>query len=266
MIHGGKKNLLGVLVDSIDYDAAIEQILSAARERRSFAVAALPVHGIMTGFLDQEHRYRLNHFDLVCPDGQPVRWALNLLYEGRLRDRVYGPNLMLAVCERAASEGLGVYLYGPEQTLDGLEAKLRERFPEIEIAGRRAAKFRELTPVEHAEVVDDIRGSGASILFVALGCPRQEIFTYEMRKALSMPILAVGAAFPFHAGQLKQAPSIMQDYGLEWLFRLASEPRRLWRRYVLLNPAYVALLTLQGLGVKRFASEGRAPARDQRIG
>jgi exopolysaccharide biosynthesis WecB/TagA/CpsF family protein len=233
-------------VDAVDYDAALEHICSAARARRPLAVSALAVHGLMTGVLDRVHRHRLNEFDLLCPDGQPLRWALNGLHRAGLRERVYGPTLMLRACERAADEDLPVYLYGgTDSLLAALTARLRLRFPRLSIAGARASRFRRLTPAERDETVTAIRGSGASMTFVGLGCPRQEVWAFEFRQALSMPLLAVGAAFNFHAGELPQAPRFLQNRGLEWVFRLAQEPRRLWKRYLLLNPLFVSLLFLQ---------------------
>jgi N-acetylglucosaminyldiphosphoundecaprenol N-acetyl-beta-D-mannosaminyltransferase len=246
MIDRGKHNVLGVRIDAVDYKAAVHKIVDAARMQRPMAVSALAVHGLMTGVLDREHRYRLNNFELIVPDGHPVRWALNWLHGTKLPDRVYGPNLMLEVCETAAMAGLPIFLFGgSEELLDELQAKLTERFPGLRIAGTRASKFRTLTEPEREELVDEICASGAKIAFVGLGCPRQEVFSHEMKQRVSMPLLAVGAAFNFHAGQLAQAPRWMQDRGLEWLFRLVKEPRRLWRRYLYLNPLYLGLLFLQ---------------------
>lgn len=260
MIDHGKHNVLGVRVDAVDYEAAVERVISAACERRPLSVSALAVHGVMTGVLDGEHRHRLNRFDLIVPDGQPVRWALNLLHRARLPDRVYGPNLMLRVCERAAAERLPVFLYGStEDVLTALRENLCQRFPRLRVAGSRPSLFRRMTPAERDEVAAEIRASGAAVTFVALGCPRQEVFAYEMRERLGMPVLAVGAAFPFHAGKLSQAPRFMQRRGMEWLYRLASEPRRLWRRYLLLNPLYLTLLFCQLVRV-RTADPDRTPA------
>lgn len=263
-----KKNVLGIGVDAVNYREAVERIITAAQNKTPFSLTALAVHGVMTGVLDRAHRYRLNHFDLIVPDGQPVRWALNLLHQADLSDRVYGPNLMLNVCEQAAAEGLPIYLYGSqEKVLRQLADNLRQRFPRLVIAGMQPSRFRQLTTEEKQLVVATIKASGAAITFVGLGCPRQEVWAYEYRDALSMPLLAVGAAFDFHAGTLPQAPASMQKYGLEWLFRLLQEPRRLWRRYVLLNPAYVSLLLLQLTKLKKFSlTEGLPPAQELRHG
>ena len=264
MIDRGKHNLLGVKVDAVDYTAAVAKIIAAARDSQPLAVSALAVHGVMTGVFDAAHRYRLNHFDLICPDGQPVRWGLNLLHRTDLADRVYGPSLMLEVCRAAASEGLPIFLLGGySEMLTALSARLTDQISGLKIAGVRASKFRVLSQDEWTELVDAIRTSGARILFVGLGCPRQEVFAFEARHAVSMPTIGVGAAFTFHAGALPQAPPIMQRWGLEWLFRLAQEPRRLWRRYLLLNPAYVALLALQKLRLHHIESHELEPPETQ---
>ncbi len=264
MIDLGKKNILGIGVTATDYEGAVRSIVDAAIAGRRCTVTALAVHGVMTGVFDAEHRYRLNHLDVVCPDGQPVRWALNLLYRVKLPERVYGPNLMLETCRAAAKNGLPIFLFGGDQAmLEGLSAKLRERFPDLKIAGVQSSKFRRVSEDEGANLVRTIIDSGAKIAFVGIGCPRQEVWAYEFGDQLSMPVLAVGAAFAFHSGQLSQAPAWMQRAGLEWLFRFACEPVRLWRRYVLLNPAYVSLLALQFLRLRRFDTSADTAPRQR---
>ncbi len=246
MIDRGKRSVLGVLVDVVDYEAATEQVIAAAQQRRPFALTALAVHGVMTGVQERAQGARLNSFDLVTPDGQPVRWALNLLHGAHLRDRVYGPTLTLRVLERCATEGLPIYLYGStDATLSRLVTALEGALPALKVAGAEASKFRPSLPGEDYEIASRIRTSGARVVLVGLGCPRQEVFAYAMRPLLDMPLLAVGAAFDYHAGLLRKPPEWMQRRGLEWLWRLSLEPRRLWRRYVVLNPAYLARLGAQ---------------------
>ena len=268
MIDRGKHNLLGVQVNAIDYEAAVDRIIQAAHARQSLGVSALAVHGVMTGVLDAEHGYRLNKLDLVVPDGQPVRWALNLLYGTKLNDRVYGPNLTLYVCERAAAEGLPIYLYGStEPVLRAFTANLKQKYPSLQIAGSQPSRFSKLSVQEKSEVVKSITESKAAITLVGLGCPRQEVWVYEHLGLLSMPKLAVGAAFDFHAGTLSQAPALMQRYGLEWLYRLTREPGRLWKRYLFLNPHYLALLALQLSKLRRFpVLDAQVPADEIRFG
>jgi exopolysaccharide biosynthesis WecB/TagA/CpsF family protein len=268
VIDLGRHSVLGVGIDAVDYESAVARILTAAHEGKRCTTSALAVHGVMTGALDEVHRFRLNHLDLVVPDGQPVRWALRWLHGIRLPDRVYGPNLTLRVLEAAATDGVPVYFYGSTQeTLERLLARLRERMPALRVAGSEASKFRRLTAAELEATVARIRASGARIVIVGLGCPRQEVFAWETGDALAMPVLAVGAAFDFHAGTLRQAPPRLQRLGLEWTFRLIQEPRRLWRRYLYLNPYYLALVALQLAGLSRAGREStREPVTRERFG
>ncbi len=252
MIDQGKRNLLGVNVNVIDYDGTLARILDAAKNRQPLAVTATAVHGLMEGATDDEHRYRLNHLELVVPDGQPVRWALNLFHQAGLDDRVYGPNLMLKTCRLAAENDLGIYLLGgTDDLLAKLVANLRSHYPNLDIVRARPSAFRTLDGDEKQALIDDINASGASVVCVGLGCPRQEIWAYEFKDHINMPVLAVGAAFNFHAGELDQAPPLLQRYGLEWAYRLVKEPMRLWRRYLVLNPYFLALLAAQRLGLMK---------------
>jgi N-acetylglucosaminyldiphosphoundecaprenol N-acetyl-beta-D-mannosaminyltransferase len=263
VLHLGKRNILGVQVSAIDYEAAVAKILAAAEKRERLTVSALAVHGVMTGVLDPAHQFRLNHLDLIVPDGQPVRWALKLLHGVRLPDRVYGPTLTQKVCEAAAVRGLSVFFYGSRPpVLAALARILQARVPGLRLAGTEPSCFRCLSDREQLELAERIRRSGASIVFVGLGCPRQEVWIYELGHLLTLPLIAVGAAFDFHAGALPQAPPSWQRAGLEWLFRLACEPRRLWRRYLYLNSAYVGLVLMQALGLRDFRRGTEAPTPD----
>jgi N-acetylglucosaminyldiphosphoundecaprenol N-acetyl-beta-D-mannosaminyltransferase len=255
MINQGKHSILGINIHAVDYEYAVDKIVTAAKGQQPCSVSALAVHGVMTGLLDPIHARRLNGLDLVVPDGQPVRLGLQFLHGKKLPDRVYGPNLTLRVTEAFAEHGLKIYLYGSRQeVIDNLATNLKDRFPNLIIAGKEPSKFRRLTEQECLEVADRIKASGANAVLVGLGCPRQEVWAYEYRDRLNMPILAVGAAFDFFAGNLPQAPKILQDYSLEWLFRLVQEPKRLWRRYLILNPLYLWNLFLQYGGLKKFPS------------
>ena len=246
MIDQGKRNVLGVLVDAIDYEAASAKVLAAARERRPLALTALAVHGVMTGVQDPVHGARLNGFDVVTPDGQPVRWALNLLHGAGLADRVYGPTLTLRVLEGCADEGLPVYLYGSTpETLDRLLPSLQATFPTLKIAGAEASKFRASHFGEAAQIAERIQSSGARLVLVGLGCPGRRSSPSRCGRGSTCRSWRSGAAFDYHAGQLRRPPAWMQRHGLEWLWRLGLEPRRLWRRYLLLNPAYLARLSAQ---------------------
>jgi exopolysaccharide biosynthesis WecB/TagA/CpsF family protein len=253
MINKGRYSILGINVHAVDYNFAVETIVAAATSKRPCSVSALAVHGVMTGFLDPMQARRLNGLDLVVPDGQPVRWALSWLYNKQLPDRVYGPNLTLRVAQAFAERGLSIYLYGSKQeTLSKFAQNLTQSFPELKIAGMEPSKFRKLTREERLQLVEKVKTSGANAVILGLGCPRQETWAYEYRALLNIPILAVGAAFDFHAGTLPQAPQWMQDYGLEWFYRLIQEPKRLWQRYLFLNPMYLWNIWLQYLGLKKF--------------
>jgi N-acetylglucosaminyldiphosphoundecaprenol N-acetyl-beta-D-mannosaminyltransferase len=247
-------NLLGINVSLTDYADVTTRVSAAAEARRRLLVTACAVHGLMTGFLDPVFGSVLNTFDIVAPDGQPIRWGVRWTRQGRLADRVYGPTLMLHVCEAAASRNLPVFLYGSRaETLHALSERLKERFPGLRIAGVQPSRFRASTAEDQALDAETILSSGARIVFVGLGCPRQEWWIFHQRNRIALPMLAVGAAFDFHAGMLPQAPAWMQRAGLEWLFRLSHEPGRLWRRYLTLNPLYLALISLQATRLRRFA-------------
>ena len=260
MIDRGKRSILGIGVDAVDYEAAVARIVAAAEEGRAYGVSALAVHGVMTGVDDPQHAARLNRLDLVTPDGQPVRWALNLLHGTRLPDRVYGPRLTLEVCRAAAEKGIPVFFYGSdERTLSLLEERLPTIVPGIIVAGTKPSRFGTASPEELDEIARSIRMSGARICFVGLGCPRQEVFAYENRDRLSMPTIAVGAAFAYHAGLDQEPPAWMQKYGLQWLHRFVRDPKRLWHRYLVLNPRYVAGIAAQRFGRHRDLRRGEEP-------
>ncbi len=236
-----KRDLFGVQVTAAGPTAVVDQIMDWAGAGQSATVDFMPVHGLMEAVRDPAHRRRMNGFDLVACDGQPVRWALNRFHAAELAERVYGPAAMLEVCRRCAVQGVSIYLYGGRpEVLATLERRLAERLPELEIAGSESPPFRPLTQAEDAAVVARINASGAGVIFLGIGCPRQEIFAAEHREALRGVQLCVGAAFDFHAGAVRQAPAWMQRRGLEWLYRLTREPGRLWRRYLVTNSLFVA--------------------------
>ncbi len=246
MLDYGRYQVLGTLIDTVDYEAAAARILYAAHYRQPLSVCALPVASVISGVRDPQHNYRLNQLDLALADGQPVRWALQWLHGVKLPERVYGPTLMLDVCEACAKQGLPIFLYGnTAELLPVLSEKLCSRFPALQIAGVQAGYYRPMTLAEDQALIAAIKHSQARVVFVGLGGQRQETWIYEHHLSLAMPLIGVGAAFDFHAERLRQASTWMQAHGLEWLFRLSQEPRRLWRRYLLGNPLYLLLLLLQ---------------------
>jgi exopolysaccharide biosynthesis WecB/TagA/CpsF family protein len=242
-------NVLGVGIAATDLAAAAELVVAAAVERRAFAASALAVHAVMEAQSDPAYRARLNHLDLAAPDGQPVRWALNVLHGARLTDRVYGPFLMRRVCARAAELGLPVYFFGTTApTLRRLTENLAAAYPDLRVAGTRPSRFRRATAAEAEADAAAIAASGARIVFCGLGCPRQEAWVHALRPLVAAPLVGVGAAFALWAGDRAMAPAWMQARGLEWLFRLLQEPDRLARRYVIQGPGYFAGLAHQYLG------------------
>lgn len=262
MIDLGRHPILGVHVNAVDYDRAVQRITQAAERREPCAVSALAVHGVMEGARDPVQIQRLNRLDLVVPDGQPVRWALRWIHGQALPDRVYGPELMLRLASEFARRALPIFLYGSRpHVLLRLERNLRARFPELAIAGAEPSRFRRLAAEERDALVERITACGARAVFVGLGCPRQEVFVYENRELLGVPAIAVGAAFDFHAGLVPQAPALLQRAGLEWLFRLGLEPQRLWRRYLLLNPLFLwgVLRQTAGAPIGRALPDGEPP-------
>jgi len=205
-------------------------------------VTAAAVNLVMSAREDPEAGAALAGATLATPDGMPLVWALRALGNARAT-RIYGPDLMAAFCARAAQKGIPVYLYGgrDERALALLQARLRESFPGLAIAGAHSPPFRALSEAEKAEDAARIDASGAAVVWVGTGQPKQEKWMREMRPRLEAPLLVgVGAAFDFHAGLVSQAPQWMQRSGLEWAYRLSREPRRLWRRYARYNPRFVA--------------------------
>ena len=237
-----KRLLFGVTVSATDYEGAGRAVMAAARRREGGVVTHMAVHALVTAARDASFRMKVNTFDVVAPDGQPVRWALNRFEGAALEDRVYGPELMARLCRRAAETGVGVYLYGSSpEVVAALEANLLDRFPALRVVGREPSLFRPLTPEEDEAFVRRVNDSGAGLLFLGLGCPLQETFAYEHRYRIKAVQLCVGAAFDFHAGNKRMAPGWMQRRGLEWLFRLTQEPGRLWRRYLVTNATFCLL-------------------------
>lgn len=248
-----KYNLLGIGVSATTYNEAQDVVILEAKGRKSNCMSHLAVHGLIEGTRDMQFRTILNDFDIIAPDGQPVRLALNLLYNTSLPDRCGGPELMLLLCERAAAEGIGVYLYGSlRNVVNALRDNLINRYPGLNIVGWEPSVFRPLTELEDDALVQRINNSGAGIVFLGLGCPLQEKFAYEHRDKIKAVQICVGAAFDFHSGNKKMAPSWMQRYALEWFFRLLQEPRRLWKRYLVTNTIFLSNLFLQFSGLKKF--------------
>jgi N-acetylglucosaminyldiphosphoundecaprenol N-acetyl-beta-D-mannosaminyltransferase len=234
-------DLVGVPVGITDYERTLRWIdAMVAADGRGF-VCVCNVHTVMASGEDPELRAALMASSVNVPDGQPLVWAMNALGH-RLEKRVYGPELMAQACARAADSGQRFYLYGgrSQPALFQLADTLRRRYPGIRIVGGYSPPHRPLTQEERDAVADEINGASPDVVWVGIGVPKQEKWMAEMRPRLEAPVLVgVGAAFDFHAGLVPQAPSWLQDAGLEWAYRLYREPRRLWRRYLRYNPRFV---------------------------
>ena len=250
-----KVDLFGINYAVVDYHSATDQIIewvetikNDSASKQGFGVTALAVHGLIEGYRNDELKQQINGIDLIVPDGQPIRWAMNWFYKTQLKDRVYGPTLMLHVLQAAAEKNIPVFFYGSQQlTLNKLRENLLQQFPNLKIVGMQADRFRESTEEEKIADRQSIISSGAKLVFVGRGCPRQERWVAENKDFLPAVLLAVGAAFDFHAGTVKQAPAWIQKRGLEWLYRLVQEPGRLWKRYLTTNSYFLYLFLVNTL-------------------
>ncbi len=240
--------ILGTRVDVTTYDQAWATLGAWIRAKTWGYVVAANVHVVMSGVWSSQFQAVVNQAALVTADGMPLVWALKALGVKKAT-RVYGPDLMWAGCAWAEQNGISIYLYGSDPDgLTQLQAQLTKQFPNLKIAGSQAppfqAEFLPGDPVLRRDC-EHIKDSGAQIVFVGLGCPKQEFWMAAYAPSLPAIVIGVGAAFAFHSGQVKQAPRWLMGLGLEWLFRLAQEPQRLWRRYLINNPMFVILLAWQ---------------------
>ncbi len=240
-------DVLGVPLGLIDYERTLDWIDAKVSEGGREYICVCNVHAVMASAEDPQLRVALLGSSLNLPDGQPLVWALNALGHP-LGARVYGPELMARSCARSAESGQRLYLYGGRNqgALVQLALNLRQRYPGVKIVGGYSPPHRPLTGDEQAAVVYQINASKADVVWVGIGVPKQEKWMADLRGVLDAPVLiGVGAAFDFHAGLVPQAPPWMQEHGLEWFYRLAHEPRRLWRRYLRYNPRFVSAFARQ---------------------
>lgn len=246
-------NTLGVGVCHVSMNEAVEETIRLAKSGAARYVCVSNVHTVMMCQSDPEYRRIHNEAAMVTPDGRPLGWFQQLKGLNQ-KERVYGPDLMLAVCERSTTEGLSHYFYGGKEGVpEKLAQVMQDRFPGFKVAGCYSPPFRPPTPEEDEAEVKMINDSGADIIWVGLGAPKQELWMgRHVDRIKPSVMLGVGAAFDFHTGTVRQAPKWMQRNGLEWLFRLWVEPRRMWRRYLYNNPAFLVLTACQLLGLKKY--------------
>jgi N-acetylglucosaminyldiphosphoundecaprenol N-acetyl-beta-D-mannosaminyltransferase len=245
--------VLGARIDALDWEDAVERLVSWGARRQSRTVCICNVHSVVTAAQDPAFMAVINGADLATPDGMPVAWMLRLLGR-RGQQRINGPDLMWRYLGEAERLGQVVSFYGStEGTLARLRQAMLRAFPALHIGETISPPFRTLSPVEEAAYRERIEACGTAVLFVGLGCPKQERWMAAQRGKLHAVMVGVGAAFDYHAGTIRRAPPWMQRSGLEWLHRLASEPRRLGRRYLVTNSLYVWLAARQLL-TRRAAS------------
>ncbi|MDZ7858009.1 WecB/TagA/CpsF family glycosyltransferase [Sphaerotilus sp.] len=234
-----RAEVLGVLVDVLDWTTAVERICDWAERRESRYVSICDAHSIVCATRDVQHGHHIANADMVTPDGWPVAAMLRRLGHPQ-QERINGPDLMTRLLVEAESRGLGVYVYGTtDQTLAALKAALSLRYPALRIVGLHSPPFRPLSPEEDAADIARIHASGAHLVMTGLGCPKEDRWMFEHRGRIQAVMLGIGAGIDFHAGTVARAPAWMRDHGFEWLFRLTQEPRRLWRRYLVHNTLFV---------------------------
>lgn len=241
--------VIGTRVHSTSYAGATSIVSDWSCGQESRYICVANVHMLMEAHDSSDFRKIVNDADLVTPDGMPLVWMIRLKGQ-RNQSRVYGPTLMLHILEAAAREIIPVGFYGSQpDVLEELIKHMQMRYEGLKIAYSFSPPFRELSPKEDLAIIEQVNQSGTRILFIGLGCPKQEYWMAEHRGKVNAVMIGVGAAFDFHAGVKPQAPVWMQRIGLEWLFRLANEPRRLWRRYLYHNPRFMVLAIADLLGL-----------------
>ena len=243
-------NVLGTALAITDYDGAVAHAMEHAGERaHAFLIAAANTHLVTLARRDAQFRAAIDAFDLVLPDGMPLVWVMNRRLATPLRDRVYGPTFMLrCLAATQGDEWKHMFIGGTDELLAALREELLAHFPKLQIAALRSPPFGEWSAADDTRILAEIGNSGAHFVWIGLGCPKQELWLARMKHRLPPAVYpAVGAAFAFHAGRVRQAPLWLQRIGMEWLFRLCAEPRRLARRYLVFNTLFVFYLMKDAL-------------------
>ena len=249
------RHILGMRVDGTSYEDTTKRVISWAMSGEYRYVCAANVHMVMEAYGSEDFRNIINKADIITPDGMPLVLLLRLLGEKK-QLRVYGPTLMKHICEASAQDGISIGFYGGKpETLKALVHNLTDQIPNLKIGDAYSPPFRPLTLEEDETLITEINSSGTQILFVGLGCPKQEQWMFAHRNRVKAVMVGVGAGFDFFAGTKKQAPQWMMRIGLEWLFRLCMEPKRLWRRYLYNNPRFLYLAAMQLLNLRDFKGD-----------
>lgn len=248
-------NILGVGISAITLQQAVDQVAYWVDNQERQYVCVCTVHTLMECRRDERMRRAVNQAGLATPDGMPLVWLSRWWQKQVQVERVYGPDLLLALCQSSIERGYAHYFYGGAAGVPELLAQnLLGRFPGLKIAGAYSPPFRPLSPAEDAQIIEQINQAAPDVVWVGLGTPKQDLWMAAHRDPLTAPVLiGVGAAFDFYTGRIPQAPRWMQRNGLEWLFRLWQEPRRLWQRYLVYNPLFVVLVAAQILKLHRYS-------------
>jgi N-acetylglucosaminyldiphosphoundecaprenol N-acetyl-beta-D-mannosaminyltransferase len=251
-IKKNRVNVVGLRPNVCNHESAIRQIAEIIERENGGYVCFSTVHMVMESFDNPEYGAKVNGADLVIPDGMPIVW-MQKLRGAKGATRVRANDLMMLLCEYAERNNLSVGFYGGKQVvIDAIKERAEKELPNLKIAYAFSPPFRPLTSEEDAEITAEINRVKPDILFMGLGCPKQENWMAAHKDKLKSVMLGVGASFDFYAGNVAECPDWMGRFGLEWLFRLTQEPRRLWRRYLILNPRFVWLASLQLLRLKKF--------------
>jgi N-acetylglucosaminyldiphosphoundecaprenol N-acetyl-beta-D-mannosaminyltransferase len=240
-----RKKILKASITNASYNEILQSVIMTAKSRQSAYVCVANVHMVVEALKNQKLHAAMEQAWLTIPDGKPLSVFMNWIY-GTHQERVTGPDLMNDIVQRAASEKIALYFYGStDEVIHAVRSKLENDYPGVAVAGAYSPPFRELTAAEDDAIVQMINASNADILFVGLGCPKQEIWMEAHKNRIQAVMIGVGAAFPFFTGHLKRAPDWMQAMGLEWLYRFLKEPRRLFMRYVITNTIFLTGIHIQ---------------------
>ncbi len=240
-----KRNVLGIGVTQAPYAAAVQHLVELAQQRVSAYVCVANAHMLVEANQDHSFWDVLDQAELVTPDGKPLSVMMNWLYQTQ-QERVAGPDLMVSLFERAEAENLRLFLFGSTpQVLEAITQKAKQLYPQLTLAGQLSPPFQAISPAEEEAMIQQINDSGANLVLVALGCPKQERWMHAHSPQIQGVLIGVGAAFPFFSGDLNRAPHWMQNASLEWLYRLYCEPRRLFQRYLITNSRFMLLALIQ---------------------
>ena len=252
-----RARVLNIFPDVVNRESVIQKISELVKKGNGGYVCLSTVHMVMEGYDNAEYGAKVNAADLIITDGMPLVW-MQKIQGAKTASRVRGNDLMISLCEYAEKNNLSIGFYGGRpEVIDAIKKRAAKELPKLKIAYAFSPPFRSLSDEEETLITAEINAAAPDILFVGLGCPKQENWMWKQRDNLKAVMIGVGAAFDFYAGNLKESPEWMGKAGLEWLFRLTQEPKRLWKRYLILNPRFMWLAAQQLLGLRKFEYKNR---------